>query len=72
MDKQPSPQEKAKEIYFAMLNAGKGLTSDYLAKECAKIAVNEIINSQPDNCNECGGGNKGYWIKVKTELIELQ
>lgn len=34
-----SAKEKAKELMFAMLNAGKGLISEHLAKQCAIIAV---------------------------------
>lgn len=39
-----NPEEKAYEIFSAMLNAGRGLTSSFLAKECARIAVDEIIS----------------------------
>lgn len=36
-------KDKAEEIYFSMLNAGKGITSGFFAKECAMLAVEEII-----------------------------
>jgi hypothetical protein len=62
-----TPKEKALEIYFAMLNKGKGITTDFLAKECALVAVNEILqiklwaksNGKPD---------KEFWKDVKTQI----
>lgn len=75
------PKEKAKEIYFAMLNAGKGFTSDYLAKECAMIAVEEInytLSKLEPKVHENGywlyrelKATIPYWKKVKQELKKL-
>ena len=56
-----TPKEKAKEIYFSMLNAGKGFMSEYLAGECAMIAVEELV-VQADT---------EYFKKVKRELKKL-
>lgn len=36
---------KAKEIYFSYINVGRGLTSDFLAKESAKVCVDKILNA---------------------------
>lgn len=56
-------KEKAKEIYFSMLNASKGMISDHLAKECSKIMIEELIIISIVN--------KEYWKKVKFQLEKL-
>lgn len=78
----PSPEEKAKEIYFAMLNEGKGLTSSFLARECALICVNEVLENGQDIWQ--WAKDKGmpaefwkftdynkYWQQVKQEIQKL-
>lgn len=67
-----SPKEKAKEIYFSMANAGKGITSSYLAKKCAIILCNEMIEWETycfgSAVSKDDGKGIKYWNKVKTEL----
>lgn len=60
-----SPKEQAKEIYFSMLNAGKGMISGYLANVCARNAVYLQINERDT------GIRKQYWEKVLNELKKI-
>ena len=60
-----TPKEKAIEIYHQMLNAGKGYTSDYLAGQCAYIAVQTVIDATPEIINV-----REYWNEVKKELYK--
>ena len=64
-----TPQEKAKELlwkYLPILESWKFYDSN-LAKQCALIAVDEIINT------EIGETVKGYdyWQEVKNEINKL-
>ena len=63
-----TPKEKAKELYFAFLNAGKGMTSEYLAGECAYICIDEITTQLTGS--DCDA-DKYYWHEVKKELHKL-
>lgn len=70
----PSPQEKATEIFDRMYQV------DYImgyypicfdtAKQCALIAVDEIINSHPQSPMTFEGSYK-YWEQVKAEIEKL-
>ncbi len=58
-----SAKEKAKELFNKMLF--------YTAKECALLAVNEILNSRPLDPNyvdwdDCGGTHQ-YWYQAQKE-----
>lgn len=44
--------------------------SHYVAKNCALIAVNEIIKALRKDLPEIGLG-KGYWYNVKQEIENL-
>ncbi len=65
-----TPQEKAKEIYNKFLNAQTAFVTHEHAKQCALIAVDEIIGlmyaggSSPEFTNY-------YWQQVKEEIIKL-
>ena len=75
-----TPKEKAKELYLKMLdwvyNGNKYLERNIVstsAKQCALIAVDEVINSQKC-CYECkyeGSIELKYWSDVKTEIEKL-
>jgi len=58
-----TPEEKAQDIYFSFLNAGKGMMSEHLAKQCAIICINEIIQS-----SDHAGGWDDYWQSVLSIL----
>lgn len=54
-------KEKAKELYFKYyLQVADGSFPEYNAKQCALIAVDEIISSLP--------ASPAYWEQVKHEL----
>lgn len=72
-----SPKEKAKELigkmkyhYDKQVNPYFiAFTDDDLAKRCALITVDEIINEFEYSCCECA--NVRYWQEVKTEIEQL-
>lgn len=49
-------KEVVQEIYFTMLNNGKGLISDHLAKQCALITIEKIREDREMIFNEYGLG----------------
>ena len=63
----PTPQEKAVELYIQYEQLGRdftrGVSMNEFAKECALIAVNEIITI---GCIEVP-----YWQEVKAEIEKL-
>lgn len=56
-----TPKEKAKELVSKMLFCYQGNIDEYTAKQCALIAVDEMIQ-------ETGGK---YWYDVKKEIEKL-
>ncbi len=58
-------KEKAKSIFFTIINIGKGLTSDFHSKQCAIACVDEILSNGGTEYH-----NK-YWQNVKTEIQNL-
>lgn len=84
-----TPKEKAKELYNKFLNPSGdtylyGMLEHESAKECALIAVNEIIESSPldpndaeewlqpaDWFSEANISADRYWIAVKKEIEAL-
>ena len=62
-----TPKEKAKELVFKY-ERYKWVNAD-LAKECALIAVNEIINN--DGFTRFDDHLTEYWQNVKTEISLL-
>jgi len=72
-----SPKEKAKELveYYAEtvkpIDFGVMLERDWkTSKQCALIAVDEIIKALRKSLPEIGKG-KGYWYSVKQEIKKL-
>jgi hypothetical protein len=69
-----TPKEKAKELVLSYYNVNGETNYDGIswgmAKQCALIAVDEIIN-----CTKNGLGvtvySKEYWEEVKKEIEEL-
>jgi len=76
-----TPQEKAKDLVNKYFKQSDLLYEDLTwiqAKECAKIAVEHILNSDPNNLhseydyNECKlGVDVEYWQEVKNEIEKL-
>ena len=62
-----NPKEKAQELYNKMLNSDIMNMTKYCAKQCALIAVEEIINhhSQEQGLYRI---DTYYWQQVKSEL----
>ena len=59
-----TPKEKAKEVFYKFFELGLDVKS---AKQCALIAVDEILNL-------CWNGNEigiKYWKEVKQEIEAL-
>jgi hypothetical protein len=67
-----TPKEKAKQLIEAMAFSCRECDYEAKAKQCALIAVDEIIASNPiafdedDNCIA-----KQWWQEVKTEIEKL-
>ena len=60
---------KAKELLDKMTtNAHSLIYKNLYAKECALIAVDEILNVIEDNCLEY---DDNYWQEVKQEIEKL-
>ncbi len=82
-----TPKEKAKELVnsiYEILLKNDHLQSYDASKQCALIAVDEILNSNPHIYTEIGGSdcrgdwsykeaqsNQLYWQEVKQEIEKL-
>ena len=63
-----TPKEKAEALVDKMLNNQSFSEDIYDAKQCALIAVDEII----EQCKDANFGGFGlYWQEVKQEIINL-
>jgi hypothetical protein len=61
-----TPKEKAAELVEKMYNSALYVASKYAAKQCAIIAVDEILNAHLFDLEE-----KKYWQQVKQEIENL-
>jgi hypothetical protein len=61
-----TPKEKAIELVHKMYNSDLYVASKYAAKQCALIAVEEILNAHLFDLDE-----KEYWQQVRTEIENL-
>ena len=75
-----TPKEKAEELFstyryaLSIPNAPFGEYKDNVAKQCALIAIDEMIRIAPwsgDIGNEIEDGSKEYYMKVKREIEKL-
>ena len=71
-----TPKEKANEIFSKMYNEvydSYGTEIGFIAKQCALIAVNEIINSNPHSnpLNTEVYSTMEWWQEVKQEIKKL-
>jgi len=71
-----TPKEKAKELFDKMFLVieNKGMYDDlYRAKQCALIAVDEIIDSEPQYewSNDYWKNPNDFWQEVKQEIENL-
>ena len=73
-----TPKEKAQELYNTYEQLGRdftrGVSMNEFAIECALIAVDEIIKSNPHSnnpMNTYGFSTMAYWQEVKHEIEKL-
>jgi hypothetical protein len=77
----PSPKDKAKELVHSFLIASFGTIEEYVpvpyvfAKQCAIIACQEIINSEPTSpsnvdWDDVGGTHQYYYEAQKEEALK--
>jgi hypothetical protein len=71
-----TPKEKANEIFSKMHNEvyeSYGTEIGFIAKQCALIAVNEIINCNPHSnpLNTEVYSTMEWWLEVKQQLKNL-
>jgi hypothetical protein len=67
----PSPEEKAEELvlkYLRINNNTKEWFNLHIAKQCALIAVDEILNI---NSVDKDFSLSHYWLDVKDEILNL-
>ena len=71
-----TPKEKADELVKKMYKVMSDSVSDitlYFSKQCALVAVNELIRIAPwagDIDGEIEDDSKEYYMKVKQEIVE--
>jgi hypothetical protein len=71
-----TPKEKAKEMYDKMLNSDIMNMTKYCAKQCALIAVEEILSARPLEPNhvdwdDCGATHQYWYEAQKDEALEF-
>jgi preprotein translocase subunit SecE len=69
-----SPKEKSAELVKKYFRDSDLLVEDLTwiqAKECALIAVDEIIEQNNLWINQTGKGTNNYWQEVKEEIEKL-
>ena len=69
-----TPKEKANELMDSMLGYGDEYhhCTQYVAKQCALIAIEEIKETLREVCDEeILGIHMVYWSKVKQEIEKL-
>lgn len=66
-----SPKEKAKELYDKMYYCFQGNIDDYTAKQCALIAVDEMLKHMSFHFGQISLSTLEYWNQVKHEIEKL-
>lgn len=71
-----TPQEKAKELYNKFIQVDGVIDEVWphtIAKQCALICVEEILNElkEFDNMDGYAGSRTDYWQQVKTSIESL-
>ena len=66
-----NPQEKANELVDKMLYCYQGHIDEYTAKQCAIIAVNEIIDAIDWNESEYPVTEELFWLEVIKKIEKL-
>ena len=70
-----TPKEKAKELYCKYTDAlnirDLQTTANPFAKQCAIIAVDEILNLEPPELSYLEPFSKSWWQEVKKQIKNL-
>ena len=72
-----TPKEKAEELIQKYLKMNDGLIEEFIpipkegAKQCALVAVNEILQSHYALLTGIKPSTYNYWQEVKTEIEKL-
>ncbi len=66
-----TPKEKAIELIDKYDSTLTYLESKSKAKQCALIAVDEILNLEPPELSYLEPFSKSYWQEVKNEINQL-
>jgi hypothetical protein len=66
-----TPKEKAEELLDKMKFNCRECDNDFKAKQCALIAVDEILFALKYDMNEPTNGSIKYWQEVKQEIEKL-
>jgi len=66
-----TPKKKAKELYEKMLFCYQGHIDEYTAKQCALIAVDEILKEHRMYLTLTFNYVIKYWEEVKQEIKKL-
>jgi len=66
-----SPQEKAEELYNKFYAWYPNQDAQFIAKQCALIAVDEILLTLYEFHYDSESGAYEYWKQVKTEIEKL-
>lgn len=66
-----TPKEKANELVESMAFSCRECDYEYKAKQCALIAVDELINSHLISDKIFDIHTVDYWQEVKKEIIKL-
>jgi hypothetical protein len=68
-----TPKEKANDILdnFWLMDKVEPMLTEEQAKQCALIAVDEVIEQNNIWINQTGKGTNNYWQEVKQEINKL-
>ena len=72
-----TPKEKSEKLVNKYLTASFGVMEEYipipmvLAKQCALIAVDEILNLEPPELSYMEPFSNSWWQEVKLEIEKL-
>ena len=66
-----TPKQKAEELVDKMLYCYQGHIDKYTAKQCALIAVDELINETNKFFEAISQNRLSFWQQVKTEIEKL-
>jgi hypothetical protein len=66
-----TPEEKANELYDKFYDFYPNQDAQFIAEQCALIAVNEILYVLENDVMLCKQSKRDYWENVKKEIEKL-